>query len=191
MATLAAVLTLFLADEAALRDAFAKEFKAKDAAKRIEAVKKLAGSKEEKSILLLAGALKDADKGVRKAAAETIEGCTDEGGAAIKPLSVVLANKQEGPDVRLACAKALGKAKYKVEPIQVLIDTISGISNQDRELFEFGSSVTGVLEEFAGDKFGRDKRTAELWQNWWKDNLAKTKQEDDKRREEYKKSQKK
>ena len=72
-----------------------------------------------------------------------------------------------------------------------MIDTISNISNKDRELFEFGANVTEVLETYTGEKFGRDKRTPELWQNWWDETKDKIKKEDDAKREEYKKSQKK
>ena len=86
------LLTLLLRDEAALRTAFEKEIKAKDAAKRVEAVKKLAGSKEEKTIEHLVKILKDPALEVRKAAAETLEGSTDGAGKAIKPLGDILSN---------------------------------------------------------------------------------------------------
>jgi hypothetical protein len=178
-------------DEAARRAAFEKEFKDKDAAKRVEAVRKLAGAQEEKTLGLLAGALKDAANDVKKAVAETIEASTDGGGVAIAPLCAILVSKKEDPAVRLACAKALGKARYRTQPILAMIETISNISNKERDLFEFGANVTEVLEKYTGEQFGREKRTPELWSNWWDENKEKIKKEDDAKREEYKKSQKK
>lgn len=192
MATLtlcALVLFVPARDENALRETFAKEFKAKDAAKRVEAVKKLAGAKEEKTIALLASHAKDEAKEVQIAVAETIEGCTDAGGAAIKPLCAVLVDKKEEPEVRLACAKALGKAHYKADAIEALIDMISGITNADKNLFSTGAAVTEVLNGVAGQKFGQGKETPALWQQWWTENKAKVQKEDAAKKEEYKKGQ--
>jgi HEAT repeat protein len=191
MTTLAAVFALLGADEAALRDAFSREFKAKDAAKRVEAVKKLSGAKEEKSLLLLAGALKDPDKLVKKAAAEAIGAGEDAGGVAVKELCAVLVSKEEDPEARLACARALGKARYRTDAIDAMINAISNILNTERHLHQFGADVTEVLEKMTGENFKREKVTPQLWQNWWKDNKEKIKQEDEKKREEYKKAQKK
>jgi hypothetical protein len=51
------------------REAFAREIKDRNPAKRIEALRKLNALHEEKTLLALAGALRDADVEVRKAAA--------------------------------------------------------------------------------------------------------------------------
>src|SRR5437867_3538299 len=104
-------LALLSRDEAELREAYSKGIQEKETSKRVEAVKKLAGSKEEKTLALLAAGLKDPAKEVRKAVAETLEGCDDGGGAAIKPLGELLADKKVDPDLRLACAKALCHAR--------------------------------------------------------------------------------
>jgi len=190
-----AVLSLFLSpparDEKALRDAFQKEIRAKDAAKRVEAAKTLAGAKEEETIALLAGHLKDAAKEVQLAVAETLEGAEDSGGAAIKPLAAVLVDKKADPDVRLACAKALAKAKYKADPTAAMIQAISTISNEEKHLFKFGSDATKVLNKFAGEDFGEGKLTPGLWEKWWAENKEKLKKEDEAKLAEYKKSRKK
>ncbi len=190
-----AVLSLLLSpparDEKALRDAFTKEIKVKDAAKRVEAAKKLAGAKEEETIALLAAHLKDAAKEVQLAVAETLEGAEDSGGVAIKPLAAVLNDKKADPDVRLACAKALAKAKYKADPIAAMIEAISNISNEEKHLFKFGADATGVLNGFAGQDFGRGKLTPGLWEKWWGENKEKLKKEDEAKLAEYKKSRKK
>jgi hypothetical protein len=94
------IATVLLRDEAALRDAFAKEIKAKDAAKRVEAVNKLSGAKEEKTIELLVKHLKDSALEVRKSVVETIENSTDGAGKAIKPLGDILVDKKEDLDLR-------------------------------------------------------------------------------------------
>lgn len=178
---------LLVRDEAALRDAFAKEIKAKDAAKRVEAVKKLANSKEEKTILLLVHALKDPALEVRKAAAETLEGCTDGGGVAIKSLGEILVDKKADLDLRTACAKALVKERYKSEVFPFLYTTISSIENTEREFFKFGAQVTGLLDGYVGKTFGAAKETAERWSEWWMDNKAALTKEDEKQHEEWKK----
>jgi len=188
--TLGLMALVFQGDEAARRAAFEKEFKDKDAAKRVDAVKKLAGSQEEKTLTLLAGALKDPANEVKKAAAETIEAITDGGGVAIANLCTILVDKKQDQSVRLACAKALGKARYRTQPIQAMIETISNISNKEKELFEFGANVTEVLEKYTGEKFLREKVTPQLWQNWWDENKDKIKKEDDAKRAEYKKTKK-
>jgi len=177
-------------DEGKLRAAFAKEFKAKEAAKRIEAAKKLEGCKEEKTLEALAVGLKDLEKDVKIAVANAIATCTDEGGAAIKPVGAALVNKQENPDVRYACARALAKAHYKTEAVDLLLETINGISNKDRDLFEFGKNVTVVLEGFTGEKFGYEKVTPQLWDNWWKETKAKYQKDDEEKRKKYKETKK-
>jgi hypothetical protein len=192
MTTLALVaLALFLPDESALREAFQKEIKASDPAKRVEAVKKLAGAKEEKTLELLAGSVKDGAKEVQVAAAETVAGCDDGGGVAIKSLCAVLVDKKAAPEARVACAKALGKARYKTDAIDAMIEMISGLTNADKNLFKPGADITAVLNQVAGQDYGFGKETPALWQEWWKENKAKVKKEDDAKREEYKKSQKK
>lgn len=187
----AAMLALLLADESALRDAFAGAIKAKEPAKRVEAAKKLAGAKEEKTVALLAGHLKDEAKEVQVAVAETLQGVADGAGAAVKPLAAVLVDKKADPDVRLACAKALAKSTYKHGPTHALIETICNIGNEDRNLHKFGAEVTGILNAFAGEDFGKGKLTPGLWEQWWDDNKAKFEKEDAARLEEYRKSQKK
>ena len=181
--------TLLLRDEAALRDAFAKEIKAKDAAKRVEALKKLAGAKEEKTVELLAHALKDAALEVRKAAAETLEGCTDGAGVAIKPLGEILVDKKADLDLRLACAKAIVKARYKSEAFPYLYKTISTIEPEERQFHKFGGQVTQLLDGYMGKSFGQLKTTAERWDEWWMDNKAALLKEDEKKHEEWKKEQ--
>ena len=183
------VLGLLLGDEAALRDAFAKEIKAKEPAKRVEAVKKLAGAKEEKTVELLAHALKDAALEVRKAAAETLEGCSDGGGVAIKPLGEILVDKKADLDLRMACARAIVKARYKSEAFPYLYKTISTILPEERGFHEFGAQVTKLLDGCMGKSFPIDRNTAERWEEWWTDNKAALTKEDEKLREEWKKSQ--
>jgi hypothetical protein len=183
------VLGLLLRDEAALRDAFAKEIKAKEPAKRVEAVKKLAGTKEEKTVELLAHALKDAALEVRKAAAETLEGCSDGGGVAIKPLGEILVDKKADLDLRLACAKAIVKARYKSEAFPFIYKTIASIEPEERQFHKFGAQVTQLLDGYVGKSFGAQRDTAERWEEWWTDNKAALTKEDEKLREEWKKSQ--
>jgi hypothetical protein len=184
-----ALAALLRADEAALREAFEMGIKAVEPAKRIEAVKKLAGATEEKTIVALAGHLKDEAKEVRLAVAAALEGATDGAGAAIKPLAAILVDKKEDQDLRLACAKALSKSKYRHGPIHAMIETISNIESTERNLHEFGADVTGILNKFAGEDFGKGKFTAGLWEQWWDDNKAKFEKEDAARLKEYRKSQ--
>jgi hypothetical protein len=180
------VLSLLLRDEAALRTAFEKEIKAKDAAKRVEAVKKLSGAREEKTIDLLAKSLKDSALEVRKAAAETLEGATDGAGRAIKPLGEILVDKKADLDLRMACAKALVKARYKSESFPFLHETISSIESEERQFHKFGYDVTKLIDGYLGKSFGADKQTAERWSEWWTDNQKGLKDEDEKKRKEWK-----
>lgn len=173
------ILIALLLDEATLRAAVEK---AKDAAPRAEAVRKLAGAKEEKSIDVLAQALKDPEKDVRKAAAEALETAEDGKGKAIKALGALLNDKKEDPDLRLAAAKALGKARFKVEAIEAFLLCIGSITNQDRSLFKFGADVTLVLNKFAGEDFGAGKQTFSLWEQWWAENKEKTLKDDEQKR---------
>jgi hypothetical protein len=187
MSLLTAMLLLSTADEAALRSVFEKEFSAKDAARRVEAVGKLAGAKEEKSIDLLIKALKDPEKDVRKAAAQALEGADDVHGKAIKPLGALLNERKEDVEVRLAAAKALGKAQFKADALEALIACITGITNADRDLHKFGADVTDVLNKFSGEDFGKGKQTPMLWEQWWSDNKEKLRKDDDRKRLDLKK----
>ena len=186
MVLLLLLIGLLARDEAALRTAFEKEIKAKDAAKRAEAVKKLAGSKEEKSIELLVKSLKDPAVEVRKAAAETLEGSTDGAGHAIKPLGEILVDKKADLALRTACAKALSKARYKSEAFPHFYQTISSIEPEERQFFKFGAEVTGILDVYVGKSFGATKTTAERWSEWWTDNQKALKEEDEKKHKEWK-----
>jgi hypothetical protein len=186
-----ALVTLLCAlaeDESKLRAEFAQAFKAKETAKRVEALKKLEGAKEEKTVEAVAGGLKDPEKDVKKAAAEVLATCQDGAGAAIKPLCASLVNKTEDPDVRYACAQALAKAPYKTEAVAAMIDTISGIENKDRHLHVFGKNVTVVLEGVTKESFDYGKNTPHLWQEWWKENKPKYEKADETKRAEHKKS---
>jgi hypothetical protein len=178
-------------DESALRSAFAKDFKAKEPAKRVEAVKKLAGAKEEATIKALLAGLKDKEKSVRQATAEALEGCEDGGGLAIGPLAALLTAKEEDPGVRLAAAKALAKARYRHDPTDALIKTICGITPKDQSLFQFGADVTDVLNKFTGEDFGKGKTTPMLWEQWWEDNKEKLAKDDAAKRKEYEAGKKK
>jgi len=180
------LLTLLLRDEAALRTTYEKEIKAKDAAKRVEAVKKLASAKEEKTIELLLKSLKDPALEVRKAAAETIEGATDGAGKAIKPLGDILVDKKEDLDLRLACAKALAKARYKSEAFPFFYTTISSIENSEKQFHKFGADVTQILDGYIGKSFGVMKTTPERWSEWWTDNQKALKEEDEKKHKAWK-----
>jgi hypothetical protein len=184
---LAAVLA---GDEAALRDAFAKEIKSKDAKHRAEAVKKLAGAKEEKTVELLVHSLKDPELEVRKAAAETLEGSTDGGGVAIKALGELLVDKKADLELRTSCAKALAKTRYKGEAFPYFHTTISSIEPEERQFYQFGAQVTGILDKFIGKSFGAGKTTAERWGDWWTDNKAAILKDDEKLKEEWNKEKK-
>ena len=174
--------------EPQVRDAFAKEFKDKSPTKREVALRRLVGLKEEKTLQALASALRDYEPAVRKVAAEVIATCTDSSGAAIKPLCAILLNKKEDKDVRLACAKALTKAQYRAEPIDALVQTISGIGEQEKDLYAFGAECTRILNELAGQDFGAGKETPDQWKKWWKDNQTKVAKEDQEKLVAYKKS---
>src|SRR5262245_49770878 len=177
---------ILLRDEAALREAFGKDIKAKEAAKRAEAVGKLAGAKEEKTIDLLVKSLKDPALEVRKAAAETIEGSTDGAGKAIKPLGEILVDKKADLEFRMACAKALSKARYKSEAFPFFFQAISSIDKEERQFFQFGADVTKILDGYVGKSFGAGKATAERWSEWWTDNQKALKEEDEKKHKEWK-----
>jgi hypothetical protein len=180
------ILSALLArDEAALRDAFAKEIKSKDAEHRVEAVKKLAGTKEEKTVSLLVDSLKDPELTVRKAAAETLEGCTDGGGVAVKSLGEILVDKKADLELRMACAKALAKSRYKGQAFPYFYTTISSIEPDEPKFFKFGAQVTGILDKFAGKSFRADKTTSERWNEWWTDNKAQLLKDDEKLKEEW------
>lgn len=185
-AMLAAVAALLLGDESALREAFAKDIRAEAAADRVAAVKKLAGSKEEKTIELLAASLKDKALEVRKAAAETIEASTDGGGVAIAALGAILADKKDDLDLRLAAARALMKSRYQGEVFPHVLKTISSIEREERHFHKFGMQVTAWLDAYVGKSYGMDKDTAERWNEWWTDNQAALKKADAKKREEWK-----
>jgi len=188
MTFMTAVLALaLLPDEAALREAFEKEFQDKEAVRRVAALKKLAGAKEEKTIDLLAGGLKDGDLEVRKAAAETLEGSTDGAGRAVKPLGEILADKKEDPALRLACAKALSKSRYKGEVFPFYHKAIS-IDPEEKHLYKFGYDVTQILDAYIGKSFGAEKSTPERWEDWWTDNQAALKKDDARKREEWEKA---
>jgi hypothetical protein len=190
--TFAALLlsALLLGDEAALREAFDKDFKAKEAKHRIEAVKKLSGAKEEKTIERLVHGLKDSDLEVRKATAETLEGATDGGGVAIKPLGEILVDKTADLALRKFCAKALAKARYKADAFPYFFKTISSIEREETQFHRFGGEVTAILDKFVGKSFGQGKETPERWSEWWQDNQEALKKEDEKTREAWKKEQK-
>lgn len=183
-----AVAALFLRDEAALREAYSKEIQAKEASARVAAVKKLAGAKEHKSIELLAGALKDESLDVKKAAAEALEGVSDEGGAAVQPLGESLANPKEDVALRLQCAKSLSKSPYKGDVFPYFFKTITGIGPEEKHLHKFGYQVTVILDGYVGKSFGAGRETPERWEEWWTDNQAALKAADAKRREEWKKA---
>lgn len=183
-----AVLALALGpDEAALREAFAKEVQAKEAATRVAAVKKLAGATEEKTLLLLAASLKDEAVEVRQAAAETIEASTDGGGVAVKPLGEILVDKKETLGLRMSCAKALAKSPYKGQVFEYYYKTISSIEPEEREFHKFGYEVTQILDKYVSKSFGADRATSERWGEWWADNQERLKKADEKVREEWKK----
>lgn len=186
---LLAVAALFLRDEAALREAVAKELLSKDATARATALKKLAGAKEHKTIELLAGALKDESLDVKKAAAEALESVRDEGGAAVSPLGDALSNPKEDVALRLQCAKSLSKSPYKSEVFPHFFKTITGIGPEEKHLHKFGYQVTVILDGYVGKSFGAGRETPERWEEWWTDNQAALKAADAKRREEWKKAQ--
>ncbi len=186
--TLLILVSLIARDEAALREAFSKEMKGKEPGRRVEAVKKLSGAKEEKTIELLTHALKDAAKEVRKAAAETLESCADGAGVAVKPLGEILGDKKEDVELRVACAKALSKSPYKGGAFPHFYKAISTIEPEDRHLHKFGFEVTQILDKYVGKSFGAAKETPERWGEWWTDNKDALQKEDARRLEEYRKA---
>jgi hypothetical protein len=180
-----------LRDEAALRSAFAKAFQAKEASKRVDAVGRLSGAKEEATIRALLAGLKDPEKPVREATAKALESCDDGAGLAIGPLGALLTSREEDPAVRLACAKALAKAKYRHDPTDFMIRTICSITPKDQDLYQFGADVTGVLNGFTGQDFGKGKTTPMLWEQWWEDSREQLKKEDAAARKAYEASKRK
>jgi len=178
-------------DEAALREAFDKEFTSKEPKHRAEAVRKLSGAKEEKSIECLVRGLKDADLDVRKTTAEAIEKSSDEAGVAIKALGEILVDKKEDLGLRKACAKALATSRYKGEAFPYFLQTITSIDREEVQFHKFGGEVTVVLDKFIGKSFGQGKETAERWTEWWQDNQEALRKEDEKVREAWKKEQNK
>jgi hypothetical protein len=187
MNLMTAVLALALVrDEAALRETFAKEIQAKEVPQRVAALKSLAGAKEEKTVDLIATSLKDSDLEVRKAAAETLEASTDGAGVAIKPLGEILADKMEDLTLRLACAKALSKSRYKGEVFPYYFKAIS-IEPAERHLHKFGYEVTLILDAYIGKSFKALKETPERWEEWWTDNKAVLTKEDAAKHEAWKK----
>src|SRR6185503_3814202 len=141
-------------NEPLLRDVFAKEFKDKDPIRRLEAVRRLMSQSEEKTILLLADALRDPDPIVRKAVGETIGSCTDRAGVGIKPLCALLLNKKEDRGVRIACAKALCAAKVKAEAFDALVQAITSIGDLEKDIQPFVSECTRTLGWLSGQDFG-------------------------------------
>jgi hypothetical protein len=188
MATLLVVAwAVFAGDEAALRETFAREIRAESAAQRAAAVKKLAGASEVKTIELLAASLKDKELEVRKAAAQSLEASTDGAGVAIRPLGDILVDKKDDLDLRLACAKALVKSRYKSEVFPIVLKTMSSIESEERQFHKFGFDVTRLLDAYMGRSYGADKLTCERWEEWWSGNQEALKKEDARRHEEWKK----
>lgn len=188
------VLTLALSlqdvTEPQARSTFIREFKDKSVQGRDVAVRRLVGLKEDATLQLLAGALKDPETSIKKSTAEVILTCTDSAGATIRGLCGILVNKREDKDLRTACARALAKAEYKAEPIDAFIQTISGIGEQDKDLFAFGAECTKILGQLAGQDFGAGKDTPDKWKAWWKDNKPKITKEDQEKLAAYKKTAK-
>lgn len=158
---------------------------ADDAAARVEAVKKLARTSDEESLKKLVAALKDPDKAVRKAAAETIGTVKDGGGVTPVALAAVLTDKKEDPEVRMAAAKGLSTTPYKAAAIEAYITCISTITNKEVHLHQFGADVTEILNKYSGEDFGKSKQTPMLWEQWWDDNKAKFKKADEERRKAF------
>lgn len=162
------------ANEAVLREEFARGFQDRSPAKRVEAVRKLNALHEEKTLLALAGALKDPVVDVRRAAADIIATCTDVSGAAIKGLCATLLNRKEDRSVRVACAKALGTAQYKAEAIDALVQTLSVVPEGTASLRYLSA------QEFKGD--------ADAWKKWWNENKPRIVKEDAEKLAAYRKS---
>jgi hypothetical protein len=186
-AILWALAAVLLGDEAALREAFAREIQSESAPERARAVRKLAGTAEEKTIELVAARLKDKELEVRKAAAETLEASTDGAGVAIRPLGEILVDKKDDLDLRLACAKALAKSRYKSEVFPFFHKTMSSIESEERQFHKFGFQVTQLLDAVMGTSYGAGKETCERWEEWWTDHQAELKKEDARRHESWKK----
>lgn len=175
-------------NEAVLREAFARDFKDRNPAKRVEAVRKLHALHEEKTLLALAGAMTDPAVEVRKAAAEVIGSCADVSGSTIKGLCFTLKNKKEDKDVRAECAKAFKTVQYKAEAIDALIQTIGSISKQDKDLFAFGAECTATLNWLASQDFGAGEETPDKWKKCWSENKARIIRDDQEKLAAYRKS---
>jgi hypothetical protein len=147
----------------------------------------LAGATQEKTIELLAASLNDKALDVRKAAAETLEASTDGAGLAIQGLGDILVDKKEDLELRLACARALVKTRYKSEVFPHILKTMSSIESDERQFHKFGYDVTKLLDAYVGKSYGADKETCERWEEWWTDNQAALKAQDAKKHEDWKK----
>lgn len=174
-------------DETRKRETFAKEFKDKAPAKRVEAVGKMTGSAEEKTITAIVAGLKDPVLDVKKAVAACLAECTDGAGVAVKPLCAILKEKKEDKDLRLACARALAKEEYKGEPADAMIQALS-IDEKEKELYAFAGEVTRIVGAFTGQDFGMAKDTPDQWKSWFKANQAKLAKEDADKLAAWKKS---
>lgn len=193
MTTLTLLATLLLCQggvEGTKREQFSKDYKDKDSAKRADAVWRMSGCSEEVSIQLLVPVFKDPAMEVRKAIAGVLAECTDHSGATIKPLCAWLLNKKEESALRLQCAKTLRQGEYRAEAIDALIQTISGIGEAEKDLYQFGADCTKILGELAGQDFGTGKETPDKWKTWWKLNQAKIVKEDQLKLAAWKKSPK-
>lgn len=175
------------AGEAPQRERFAKEFKEKDPEKRAEALRSLNAAKETKTVALVIGALKDPSTKVRVAACEVLGTSADPAAAALKPLCGVLTATAEDQAVRLAAARSLMAMPYKTEAIDAMVRTICGITEGQKELYNFGADVTKLLNSTAGQDFGAGKETPAKWKTWWKDNQARVAREDGEKRAARKK----
>ncbi len=174
-------------DEAKKREAFAREFKDKAPARRVEALGKMTGCAEEKSITAIVAGLKDPALEVKKACAACLAECSDGAGVAVKPLCATLKEKKEDKDLRLACAKALAKEEYKADAIDAMIQALS-IDEKERDLYMFASEVTRICGGFAGQDFGMAKDTPDKWKAWFKANQAKLAKDDADKLAAWKKS---
>lgn len=160
-------------NEPVLRETFSREFKDPSPAKRVEALKKLRDLHQEKTLAMLAEALRDPSVEVRKAAAEVIATCTDVHGAAVKGLCAALKNRKEAREVRSACAKALQTAPLKAEAIDALVQAIQGDVEKDL----FAASIDS-LNYLAAQDFGAGKEAASKWKSWWTEQKPRLLKED-------------
>lgn len=177
--------------EGVLRKDAIRECRNRDPAKRIAALRTLAGASEKETLVFLIRMLQDPAAESRQAAAETLGASTDAEGVSVGPLCSVLVNEKEGPSARLAAARALSRAPYREQAIDAFIQTISGIDESERSLFEFGAGCTQILNALAGQDFGAGKDTPRRWRDWWKENRAQVRQEDARKRTDYLKAKRK